>query len=206
MIIIVFEQVKGSMIILKQYFLFNQSYFLRQLITKINYLHISKYLNEINIHSNELLKIISLTKKQWYLRYHTLAELTAVDYPYNNNRFRLVYSLLSYMYTHRLLISTQLHEKGIISSLSQIYLGSCWQEREVWDLFGIFFKGNPDLRRILTDYGFFGHPLRKDFPLTGFYEIIYDDRKKQIMYRPVSLAQEYRPMHSVNPWVFLRRN
>jgi len=194
------------MLLIKQYLLLQQILFIKNLLSyKINYLHLSRYTNELNVKSNDLLQLFSILKRQWFCRYITIAEMTAIDYPQQPNRFRLIYVFLSYLYTNRLTVSSQTQEKGVIQSSTYLFPGSGWQEREIWDLFGIFFQGNSDLRRILTDYGFFGHPLRKDFPLTGFYEILYDDRKKQIIYRPVSLAQEYRHMASLNPWAFVKK-
>jgi NADH:ubiquinone oxidoreductase subunit C len=193
----------------KYFYSYRFLFFLRQLFPKtwLNFFVLSGTSPELCATAQpRLLLFFRVLHQQWYTRFRTLAELTAVDYPSQGARFRLAYSLLSYTYTGRLAIFFGINERTVVPSLTPLFSGAAWQEREVWDLFGIFFQGNQDLRRILTDYGFAGHPLRKDFPLTGFSEILYDDRKKQIIYRPVSLAQEFRNFTSVNPWVLLFPN
>jgi len=129
-----------------------------------------------------------------------LSELTAVDYPSRPKRFELVYQLLSVRLNQRLRLLAPIADGEIAPSVSHIFSSAIWSEREVWDMFGIFFSGHGDLRRLLTDYGFEGHPLRKDFPLTGTVETRYDDSEKRVVYEPVSLTQEFRDFDFMSPW------
>jgi len=129
-----------------------------------------------------------------------LSELTAVDYPARPKRFELVYQLLSVRLNQRIRLVAQVADGEIAPSVSHIFSSAIWAEREVWDMFGIFFSGHGDLRRLLTDYGFEGHPLRKDFPLTGTVETRYDDSEKRVVYEPVSLTQEFRDFDFMSPW------
>lgn len=141
-----------------------------------------------------------------YLRDHSetqfkcLIDLTAVDYPSKDLRFRVVYHLLSVEYATRIRVSTDISETQPLSSVTSLFSSAGWWEREVWDMFGVFFQGHPDLRRILTDYGFQGHPLRKDFPLTGYNEVRYCDAEKRVITEPVELAQEFRYFEYGSPW------
>ena len=141
-----------------------------------------------------------------YLRDHTgtrmrvLVDLTAVDYPEREQRFQVVYHLLSVDYATRVRVTTALGESETLPSVTGLYSSAGWWEREVWDMFGIFFTGHPDLRRILTDYGFQGHPLRKDYPLTGYSEVRYCDGEKRVVTEPVELAQEFRYFSHQSPW------
>jgi NADH dehydrogenase (ubiquinone) Fe-S protein 3 len=133
-----------------------------------------------------------------FLKHHTPAEftqvsdITAVDYPTRNNRFEVVYNLLSIRHNARIRVKTYADESTPVPSITHLYDGANWYEREVYDLFGVFFVGHPDLRRIMTDYGFDGHPLRKDFPLTGYTEVRYDEEKKRIVVEPLELTQAFR--------------
>jgi NADH dehydrogenase (ubiquinone) Fe-S protein 3 len=133
-----------------------------------------------------------------FLKYHTAAEftmisdITAVDYPTRDARFEVVYNMLSVRHNARIRVKTYADEATPVPSLCSLYDGANWYEREVYDLFGVFFVGHPDLRRIMTDYGFDGHPLRKDFPLTGYTEIRYDEEKKRIVVEPLELTQAFR--------------
>ncbi|XDZ64585.1 NADH-quinone oxidoreductase subunit C [Alphaproteobacteria bacterium LSUCC0684] len=129
-----------------------------------------------------------------------LSDLTAVDYPSRSKRFELVYQLLSVRLNQRLRLVASVADGEIVPSVSHIFSSAIWAEREVWDMFGIFFRGHGDLRRLLTDYGFEGHPLRKDFPLTGTVETRYDDSEKRVVYEPVSLTQEFRDFDFMSPW------
>lgn len=141
-----------------------------------------------------------------YLKYHTktsynqLRDITAIDYPERKLRFEVVYLLLSLQTARRVVISVSIAEGNSLPSVVSLYPSAGWYERETWDRFGIFFRNHPDLRRRLTDYGFKGHPLRKDFPLTGYIEVRYDDFRKRILYEGVSLPQEYRIFNLENPW------
>ena len=133
-----------------------------------------------------------------FLKYHTAAEytmvadITAVDYPTRDQRFEVVYNLLSVRHNSRIRVKTYADEATPVPSITSLYDGANWYEREVYDLYGVFFVGHPDLRRIMTDYGFDGHPLRKDFPLTGYTEIRYDEEKKRIVVEPLELTQAFR--------------
>ena len=134
------------------------------------------------------------------LNFEMLLDITAVDYPQRSKRFELVYNLLSLKNHLRLRVKIFLNDNEIVPSISKLYKSACWYEREVWDMYGISFSGNNDLRRILTDYGFEGHPLRKDFPLTGFVELRYDEAKKKVVYSKVKLTQDYRNFDFLSPW------
>jgi NADH:ubiquinone oxidoreductase subunit C len=129
-------------------------------------------------------------------------DLAAVDYPVNRDRFQVVYNLLSMLYGTRVFVKFNSNETESVPSLVFKYPSANWFEREAWDLFGIHFVNNSDLRRILTDYGFSGHPLRKDFPLHGFTEVAYSERRKAIVYKPVSLVQDLRAFDTLTPWNF----
>ena len=133
-------------------------------------------------------------------QFKVLLDVTAVDYPSRFFRFEVVYNLLSIKHNARLRIKTCVDEITPISSITQVYSSAGWWEREVWDMFGLFFSNHPDLRRILTDYGFQGHPLRKDFPLTGFTEVRYDDSEKRVISEPVEVTQEFRYFDFASPW------
>ncbi|MGC6485123.1 MAG: NADH-quinone oxidoreductase subunit C [Candidatus Puniceispirillales bacterium] len=129
-----------------------------------------------------------------------LTELTAVDYPERAKRFDLVYQLLSVNHNQRIRLLAPIADGDVAPSVSSIFASAEWSEREVWDMYGIFFSDHPDLRRLLTDYGFEGHPLRKDFPLTGTVETRYDEREGRVIYEPVTLTQEYRDFDFMSPW------
>lgn len=154
----------------------------------------------VTVNLTSLLELMRFLKSDPATRMTSLVDITAVDHPDQVNRFDLVYHLLS-MYTNgRVRVKTQVTETGMVPSLIPVYPAANWFEREVFDLFGILFSGHPDLRRILTDYGFRGHPLRKDFPTTGYTEVRYDEVQKRVVYEPVSLVQEYRQFDFMSPW------
>ncbi len=129
-----------------------------------------------------------------------LMDLCGVDWPQRPERFEVVYNLLSVSLNHRIRVIVTTDETALVPSVCAIWPAATWWEREAWDLFGILFAGQPDHRRILTDYGFDGHPLRKDFPLTGYVEVRYDDERKAVVYEPVALTQEFRSFDFVSPW------
>ena len=129
-----------------------------------------------------------------------LIDLCGVDYPSEDPRFEVVYNLLSMKHNHRVRVKLRTNDDEAVPSIVGIHPAAGWFERECWDLYGIFFDGNPDLRRILTDYGFEGHPLRKDFPLTGFVEMRYDEQQKRVIYEPVKLTQDFRTFDFLSPW------
>ncbi|KAL9113906.1 MAG: hypothetical protein Q9227_002040 [Pyrenula ochraceoflavens] len=160
-----------------------------------------KYIQQFSVWKDELCIYIPPTgviPVFTFLKYHTAAEytmvadITAVDFPTRNNRFEIVYNLLSVRHNSRIRVKTYADEASPVPSITALYDGANWYEREVYDLFGVFFTGHPDLRRIMTDYGFDGHPLRKDFPLTGYTEIRYDEEKKRIVVEPLELTQAFR--------------
>lgn len=135
-----------------------------------------------------------------------LSDLTCIDYLYilnNKKRYGIIYNLINYKYYIRIFLTNNITEKESIKSLSKIYSSANWLEREVFDMFGVYFRDHPDLRRILTDYGFKGHPLRKNFPLSGYLEIIYDDNSKKLKYQDLVLSQEFRSFDFISPWELL---
>ena len=133
-------------------------------------------------------------------KFKQLIDIAGVDYPDDEKRFQLIYLLLSHEYNLRIKILISFDEKQTINSITKIFPSANWMEREVFDMYGIKFKNHPDLRRILTDYGFKGHPLRKDFPLTGFNEVRYSEKEKKVIYEPVKLEQNYRNFDFESPW------
>ena len=149
---------------------------------------------------DKLFETLVLLKNTEILNFSQLTDLTAVDYPERLKRFELVYQLLSMENNKRVRIICSIDDGQIVPSVTSIYRSAEWPEREVWDMYGLFFSDHPDLRRLLTDYGFEGHPLRKDFPLTGYIEVRYDDIEKRVAYQPVQLTQEYRDFDFLSPW------
>ncbi len=149
---------------------------------------------------SEIPELIGFLKKNSECQFTTLIDITAVDYPGRENRFDVVYHLLSMNLNHRVRVKVQIDEGVVVPSLVNLFPSANWFEREVFDMYGILFSGHPDLRRILTDYGFKGHPLRKDFPLTGFSEVRYDEVQKKVVYEPVELVQEFRDFDFESPW------
>ena len=154
----------------------------------------------ISINPEDLLDVILLLKTNKNTKFRQLIDITAVDYPENQHRFKLVYLLLSHELNQRIILSYLIGENQQISSLTKIFPSANWMEREIFDMYGIKFSDHPDLRRILTDYGFEGHPLRKDFPLTGHNEVRYSEDEKKVIYEPVKLEQNYRNFDYESPW------
>ena len=154
----------------------------------------------LNINHDELVNIVTFLKTSKETKFRQLIEITAVDYPENENRFKMVYLLLSHEFNKRIIIDYFIKESDDIPSITSIFPSANWMEREVFDMYGLKFKNHPDLRRILTDYGFQGHPLRKDFPLTGHNEVRYSEEKKKVIYEPVKLEQNYRNFDYESPW------
>ncbi|HVJ51267.1 MAG TPA: NADH-quinone oxidoreductase subunit C [Aliidongia sp.] len=134
-----------------------------------------------------------------------LADVTAVDYPARPERFEIVYNLLSLKHNRRIRVKTMTDEETPVPTVCGVFSTAGWFEREVWDMFGVFFSDHPDLRRILTDYGFEGHPMRKDFPLTGYVEVRYDEEQKRVVYEPVKLKQDFRRFDFMSPWEGMTR-
>ena len=133
-------------------------------------------------------------------RFISIVDVCGADYPARDERFEVVYHLLSPTTNLRVRLKIRTDEAGTVPSITPVFPGADWYEREAYDLYGILFSGHPDLRRLLTDYGFDGHPLRKDFPVTGFVEVRYDDERKRVVYEPVRLAQEFRSFDYLSPW------
>ena len=154
----------------------------------------------IEINENNLIEVIQFLKSNERCKFRQLMDIAGVDYPDSEKRFQLVYLLLSHQNNIRIKVSTQFQLNQIINSITKIFPSANWMEREVFDMYGIKFKNHPDLRRILTDYGFKGHPLRKDFPLTGFNEVRYSEKEKKVIYEPVKLEQNYRNFDFESPW------
>ena len=155
---------------------------------------------EIQVDQSEIFNTIKELKEYPNFKFDQLIDLTAIDYPSREKRFDVIYLLLSMTLNQRLLVKTSLDNSEIIESVIPIHRAADWYERECYDLFGIQFLNHPDLRRIMTDYNFEGHPLRKDFPLTGHTEVRYDDLEKKVVYEQVKLTQEYRNFDYMSPW------
>lgn len=157
---------------------------------------------ELTIHvtQSSLPGFVEFLKVDGNCRFSTLVDITAVDHPDRDPRFDLVYHFLSMYQNHRVRLKVGVREDDIVPSLTGVHSGANWFEREVFDMFGVLFSGHPDLRRILTDYGFRGYPLRKDFPTTGYTELRYDEEQKRVVYEPVQLVQEYRQFDFMSPW------
>ena len=154
----------------------------------------------IEIEPKNIISTILFLKTNEKCRFRQLIDITAVDYPSREKRFKIIYLLLSHEFNYRTVININIDEKEIISSITKIFSSANWMEREIFDMYGVKFKNHPDLRRILTDYGFKGHPLRKDFPLTGFNEVRYSEKEKKVIYEPVKLEQNYRNFDFESPW------
>ena len=171
-----------------------------ELATKIQNSFIKNSELTIEINENNLIEVIQFLKSNEKCKFRQLIDIAGVDYPDSEKRFQLVYLLLSHENNTRIKVSTQFQLDQNISSITKIFPSANWMEREVFDMYGIKFKNHPDLRRILTDYGFKGHPLRKDFPLTGFNEVRYSEKEKKVIYEPVKLEQNYRNFDFESPW------
>ena len=154
----------------------------------------------LQIPASSVQQVLAALRDDKYAAFNQLSDMTAVDYPERPERFDLVYQLLSMRNNMRLRLLAAIGEGQAAPSATTVYSAANWAEREVWDMFGIFFAGHPDLRRLLTDYGFEGHPLRKDFPLTGHVEVRYDDSLRRVVNEPVSLVQEFRDFDFLSPW------
>ena len=152
------------------------------------------------VNSSDVAAMLTLLRDDRQAAFTQLIDLTAVDYPDRKDRFVVVYQMLSMHNNMRLRLVATVGEGQAVPSATGVFLAANWAEREVWDMFGIFFDGHPDLRRLLTDYGFEGHPLRKDFPLTGHVEVRYDDSQRRVVNEPVHLVQEFRDFDFLSPW------
>ena len=154
----------------------------------------------IYINVEDLISAILFLKTNDKCRFKQLIDITAVDYPNKEKRFKIVYLLLSHENNQRIIININIDEKNVVPSITKIFSSANWMEREVFDMYGVLFQDHPDLRRILTDYGFTGYPLRKDFPLTGHTQVRYSEDKKKVVSEPVKLDQEYRNFDFDSPW------
>jgi NADH-quinone oxidoreductase subunit C len=154
----------------------------------------------IDVAPSNIAGFVEFLKTDNTCKFSSLVDITGVDYPQRPKRFDVVYHLLSMYQNHRIRLRVSIREEDMVPSIIEVHPSANWFEREVFDMFGILFSGHPDLRRILTDYGFRGYPLRKDFPTTGYTEVRYDDVQKRVIYEPVSLVQEYRQFDFMSPW------
>lgn len=184
-------------------------------ITFLIYLNKIVPLLKINIYKNSIILIthpfflenlLLVLKKHTNFQFSLLSTISGIDYLYKKNRFAIVYDLLSLSFSTRIRIKTFIHETSIHKSIQNIYLAATWWEREIWDLFGIFFTHNIEIKRILTDYGFEGHPLRKDFPLSGFVETRYDEQLKRVVCEPLEHLQEFRVFNFSTGWLLKDKN
>ena len=171
-----------------------------ELTTKINISKINHNQIYLNINESNILNVVLFLKTNSETKFKQLIDITAVDYPEKDRRFKLVYLLLSHENNQRVIIDFYVKENDIISSITSIFPSANWMEREVFDMYGIEFKDHPNLRKILTDYNFKGHPLRKDFPLTGHKEVRYSENEKKVIYESVKLEQNYRNFDYESPW------
>ena len=154
----------------------------------------------LEINEKDLIEVIQFLKSNENCKFKQLIDIAGVDFPQEEKRFKLIYLFLSHEHNNRVKLSINFETNQIIQSITKIFPSANWMEREVFDMYGIKFKNHPDLRRILTDYGFKGHPLRKDFPLTGFNEVRYSEKEKKVIYEPVKLEQNYRNFDFESPW------
>ena len=171
-----------------------------ELTTKIKKSEIKHNQLYLNIDSEDLIDVTLFIKSNENTKFRQLIDITVVDYPENTQRFKVVYLFLSHEFNQRIILSYFISENEVIPSLTSIYPAANWMEREVFDMYGVKFKDHPDLRRILTDYDFEGHPLRKDFPLTGHTEVRYSEDQKKVIKEPVKLEQNYRNFDYESPW------
>ncbi|AAZ21700.1 NADH-quinone oxidoreductase subunit C [Candidatus Pelagibacter ubique] len=171
-----------------------------ELTTKIKKTEIRHEQLYINIDNEDLIDVTLFIKSNENTKFRQLIDITVVDYPENAQRFKVVYLFLSHEFNQRIILSYLISENEVIPSLTPIYPAANWMEREVFDMYGVKFKDHPDMRRILTDYGFEGHPLRKDFPLTGHTEVRYSEDQKKVISEPVKLEQNYRNFDYESPW------
>jgi NADH-quinone oxidoreductase subunit C len=154
----------------------------------------------VGVHAEKIVDVVKFLRDDANCRFVNLTDITAVDYPGREKRFDIVYHLLSPTLNARIRLRAEADETTQVPSIIDVFPGADWFERETYDLYGVIITGHPDMRRLLTDYGFDGHPLRKDFPLTGFVEVRYDDQEKRVLYEPVRLNQEFRKFDFLSPW------
>ena len=160
----------------------------------------------LTVKRDAIVKVLKFLRDDAALRFEILIDVAGVDYPNRPERFDIVYQLLSVKFNRRVRVKVTAGEETPVPSVTSLFHSAGWYEREAWDLFGVFFSDHPDLRRILTDYGFEGHPLRKDFPLTGYVEVRYDEEQRRVVYEPVKLKQEFRSFDFLSPWEGMNHN
>ena len=185
------EHFSNSMIRMVPQWIQKHSLLKDEIVFTVDVKHVALFAQFLKLHCNA--------------QFQQLVDVTAIDYPGLDRRFTVVYNLLSVHYNSRIRVKTLVDSITAVESLSSCYSSAAWWEREVWDMFGIFFSNHPDLRRILTDYGFQGHPLRKDFPLTGYVEVRYDDSEKRVINEPVEVTQEFRYFDFTTPWEQIKK-
>ena len=170
-------------------------------------LSVSERHDELTVVANgiSIARVLTFLRDDSQCEFKCLMDVCGVDWPERERRFDVVYNLLSLKLNQRVRVKIQTDETTPVPSVTAIFPSAGWYEREAWDLFGIFFSDHPDLRRLLTDYGFEGHPLRKDFPLTGYVEVRYDDEQKRVVYEPVKLTQDFRSFDFLSPWEGMTR-
>jgi len=154
----------------------------------------------VTVRPEAIVKVLTFLRDNVNCQFKILMDVCGVDYPDRDDRFDVVYNLLSMTHNSRIRVKVSVAENEAVPSVTGVYSSADWWEREAWDLLGVYFSGHPDLRRIMTDYGFEGHPLRKDFPLTGYVELRYDDEEKRVVYEPVNLTQDFRSFDFLSPW------
>ena len=162
---------------------------------------------ELNVETtvDDIVRVLKFLRDDASCQFKSLMDVCGVDYPEQEKRFEVNYNLLSYKHNQRIRIKVRTDEDTPVPSVSTVFPTASWFERECWDMYGVFFSEHPDLRRLLTDYGFEGHPLRKDFPLTGYVEVRYDDEQKRVVYEPVKLTQAFRSFDFLSPWEGMTR-
>jgi len=154
----------------------------------------------LTVNAAAIVKAMTFLRDDQRCLFASVMDITGIDWPEREHRFDVVYHLLSYRRNQRIRVKLETDEASPVPSIAEVYPAAGWYERETWDMYGIMFSGHPDLRRILTDYGFEGHPLRKDFPLSGYVEVRYDTEQKRVVYEPVTLTQEFRKFDFLSPW------
>jgi NADH-quinone oxidoreductase subunit C len=154
----------------------------------------------VKVHRERIVRVLTFLRDDVNCQFKQLMDVCGADYPEREGRFEIVYNLLSLTHNQRIRVKLQTDARSPVPTVTGVFNSANWWERETWDMYGVYFRDHPDLRRILTDYGFEGHPLRKDFPLTGYVEVRYDDLEKRVVYEPVKLTQDFRSFDFLSPW------
>jgi NADH-quinone oxidoreductase subunit C len=154
----------------------------------------------VRVHRERIVRVLTFLRDDVNCQFKQLMDVCGADYPEREGRFEIVYNLLSLTHNQRIRVKLQTDARSPVPTVTGVFNSANWWERETWDMYGVYFRDHPDLRRILTDYGFEGHPLRKDFPLTGYVEVRYDDLEKRVVYEPVKLTQDFRSFDFLSPW------